>query len=110
VYPWDWIKPHRHPTDARGAYPVASAPEQTAVRPDRNWQKDASGNHVAARQESRQPPDHDQKQIDHSFPPVRQWFLLPNTPLVKKTRCLLFVGFGRLFGPPKTLYFHPPQS
>lgn len=31
------------------------------------------------------------------------WFLLPNTPLVKKTRCLLFVGFGRLGGPPKTL-------
>ena len=38
------------------------------------------------------------------------WFLLPNTPLVKKTRCLLFVGFGRLFGPPKTLYVFTPSN
>ena len=31
--------------------------------------------------------------------PYIGWLLLPNTPLVKKTRCLLLVGFGRLWRP-----------
>ena len=33
------------------------------------------------------------------------WFLLPNTPLIKKRSFMLFVDFGRRLGPPKTLLF-----
>ena len=93
------IKPHRYPTESWGACGVAFVSARTGIGPNQDRYELPADGQMAARQESRHPSNDHHQQINHQCNPRIGWCLLPNTPLVKKTRCLLFVGFGRRLRP-----------